>query len=155
MRIRLSKQLNRAMTLIEVVLATGIISITGAGVISSVNYGLYIMRVARENQRATQVILEKLEAIRLYNWNQVTNPGFVPTSFTAPYDPTGAPGNQGNTYYGTMVISAPVFTGTTPNYSANLRQFTVGVSWTNNGGLAHTRSLTTYVSQNGIQNYVY
>ena len=155
MRIRLSKQLNRAMTLIEVVLATGIISITGAGVISSVNYGLYIMRVARENQRATQVILEKLEAIRLFNWTQVTNLAFIPDSFTAPYDPTGAPGNQGTTYYGTMVVSAPVFTGTTPNYAANLRQFTVSVSWTNNGGLAHTRSLTTYVGQNGIQNYVY
>src|SRR5260221_2759122 len=105
MRIYPSKKRNRAMTLIEVVLATGIISITGAGVIGSVNYGLFIMRVARENQRATQVMLEKLEAIRLYNWSQVTNPGFIPSSFTAPYDPTAAVSSQGTTYYGTMSIT--------------------------------------------------
>ena len=143
------------MTLIEVVLATGIISITGAGVIGSVNYGLYIMRMARENQRATQVMLEKLEAIRLYNWTQVTNPGFIPTTFTAPYDPTGGPNAQGTTYYGTMSITAPAFTGSSPNYAASIRQFNVTLSWTNNGGLTHTRSLSTYVAQNGIQNYVY
>lgn len=139
----------------EVVLATGIISITGAGVIGSVNYGLYIMRVARENQRATQVMLEKLEAIRLYNWTQVTNPGFIPTKFTAPYDPTAAVSSQGTTYYGTMSITTPTFIGTTPNYSASIRQFNVSLSWTNNGGISHTRSLSTYVAQNGVQNYVY
>ncbi len=155
MRIHLSQKLNRATSLIEVILATGIISITGAGVIGSVNYGLFIMRVARENQRGTQVMLEKLEAIRLANWTQVTNPGFIPSTFTAPYDPTGAAGAQGTTYYGTMSVANPVFSGTTPNYSANIRQFTVSVSWTNTHGLAHNRSLTTYVGQNGIQNYVY
>ena len=143
------------MTLMEVVLATGIIAITGAGVISSVNYGLFIMRVARENQRATQVMLEKLEAIRLYNWSQVTNAAFIPDTFTAPYDPTAPLSAQGTTYYGTMSVTTPTFSGTTPNYSANIRQFTVGLSWTNNGGIAHTRSLTTYVAQNGVQNYVY
>ena len=143
------------MTLIEVVMATGIIAITGAGVISSIDYGLCIMRIARENQRATQVLLEKLEAIRLYNWSQVTNSGFVPTTFAAPYDPTAASNSQGTTYYGTMSVTAPVFNGTTPNYSGSIRQFNVSVSWTNCGGLRHTRSLSTYVAQNGIQNYVY
>ena len=139
----------------EVVMATGIIAITGAGVISSINYGLCIMRVARENQRATQVMLEKLEAIRLYNWTQVTNIGFVPTSFTAAYDPTGNTNSQGTIYYGTMSVTAPVWVGTAPTYSANLRQFNVSLSWTNAGGLKHTRSLSTYVAQNGVQNYVY
>jgi prepilin-type N-terminal cleavage/methylation domain-containing protein len=155
MRIRLSKNLTRGMTLIEVVMATGIIAITGAGVISSIDYGLCIMRMARENQRATQVLLEKLEAIRLYNWSQVTNNGFVPGSFTAPYDPTAAVAAQGTTYYGTMSVTLPAFNGTTPNYSGSIRQFNVSVTWTNNGGLSHTRSLSTYVAQNGVQNYVY
>ncbi|HZR17020.1 MAG TPA: type II secretion system protein [Verrucomicrobiae bacterium] len=155
MRIRLSKKLTRGMTLVEVVIATGIIAITGAGVIGSIDYGLCIMRIARENQRATQVLLEKLEAIRLYNWSQVTNSGFVPTSFTAPYDPTASSGSQGTTYYGSMSVSLPAFTGTTPNYAASIRQFNVSVTWTNLGGLTHTRSLSTYVAQNGVQNYVY
>ena len=155
MKIQLSKKLNQAMSLMEVVIATGIIAITGGGVVSSVNYGLCIMRMARENQRATQVMLEKLEAIRLYNWDQVTNNAFIPDTFTAAYDPTAKGNAQGTTYYGTMAVSQPVFVGTTPNYSSNLRQFTVSLTWTNLGGLGHTRSLTTYVALNGIQNYVY
>jgi type II secretory pathway pseudopilin PulG len=153
MRIHLSKKLNRAMTIIEVVMATAIIALTGGGVISSVNYGLFIMRMARENQRATQVMLEKLEAIRLYNWDQVTNNGYVPSSFTASYDPTIS-SSQGIVYYGSMSITTPTFSST-PNYSASMRQFNVSVTWTNVGGLRHSRSLSTYVAQNGVQNYVY
>jgi hypothetical protein len=153
MRIQLARRFKLGVTLVEVVMATGIIAVTGAGTISSINYGLCIMRIARENQRATQVMLEKLEAIRLYNWTQVTNSGFIPSSFTAPYDPTSS--SAGTTYYGTMSVSNPNFVGTTPNYSASIRQFNVSVSWTNVGRLTHTRSLSTYVAQNGMQNYVY
>ena len=83
MKIHLAGKHNWGVTLIEVVMATGIIAITGAGVISSINYGICVMRIARENQRATQVMLEKLEAIRLYNWTEVTNAGFIPGSFIA------------------------------------------------------------------------
>jgi prepilin-type N-terminal cleavage/methylation domain-containing protein len=145
--------LNRGMTLTEVVMATGIIAITGAGVIGSINYGMCIMRVARENQRATQVMLEKLEAIRLYNWSQVTNTGFIPATFTAVYDPTSP--MTGTSYYGTMAVSTPAFIGTTPNYSANIRQFSVSLTWTNSGGIRHNRALSTYAALNGVQNYVY
>ena len=155
MKLQFFKKRNRGVTLLEIVMATAIIAVTGAGVISSINYGLCIMRIARENQRATQIMLEKLEAIRLYNWSQVTNSGFIPTNFTAPYDPTGSASTRGTMYYGTMSVTTPAFTGTTPSYSASLRQFNVSVSWTNSGGLSHTRSLSTYVAQNGIQNYVY
>jgi type II secretory pathway pseudopilin PulG len=155
MKIHLSRRFSLGMTLAEVVMATGIISITGAGVISSINYGLCIMSVARENQRATQVMLEKLEAIRLYNWTQVTNTGFIPGSFTAVYDPTQPTNAGGTTYYGTIAVGAPAFTGTVPSYSASIRQFTVSLVWTNLGKIRHARSLSTYVAQNGVQNYIY
>ena len=141
--------------MMEVVMATGIIAITGAGVIGSINYGLCIIRLARENQRATQVMLEKLEAIRLYNWSEVTNSNFIPGTFTAAYDPTSATNSQGTTYYGTMSVSVPAFTGTSPNYANNIRQFNVALTWTNAGGIPHRRSLSTYVAQNGMQNYVW
>lgn len=141
------------MTLMEVIMATTIIAITGAGVIGSINYGLCIMRLARENQRATQVLLEKVEAIRLYNWSQVTNLAFIPDTFTAAYDPTSP--NHGTTYYGTMSVTTPSWVGTAPNYGGSIRQFNVSLVWTNGIGLRHARSLCTYVAQNGVQNYVY
>jgi len=141
------------MTLMEIIMATAIIAITGAGVISSINYGLCIMRIARENQRATQVLLEKVEAIRLYNWSQVTNLAFIPDTFTAPYDPTSS--SQGTIYYGTMSVTTPTWAGTAPNYAGSIRQFNVSLVWTNGLGLRHARSLSTYVALNGVQNYVY
>jgi type II secretory pathway pseudopilin PulG len=155
MKIHLAGKRNWGVTLIEVVMATGIIAITGAGVISSINYGICVMRIARENQRATQVMLEKLEAIRLYNWTEVTNTGFIPGSFSAAYDPTSATNRQGTVFYGTMAVSVPAFIGTTPNYAASIRQFSVSLQWTNAGGMRHARTLSTYVAQNGVQNYVY
>jgi hypothetical protein len=154
MKIHLGKKFTSAVALAEVVMATAIIAIVGGGVVSSINYGLLVMRIARENQRATQVMVERLEAIRLYNWDQVTSTNFIPTSFTEAYDLQNTNG-QGVTYYGTLRVSAPTFSGSTPSYAANMRQFTLSLQWTNAGRIKHSRNITTYVSKNGIQNYVY
>ena len=143
------------MALAEVVMATAIVAILGGGVVSTINYGLFVMRIARENQRATQVMVERLESIRLYNWDQVTSGSFIPTSFTESYDPSAPTNSQGVRYFGTLSVQAPVFSGATPAYVANMRQFTVTLQWTNAGRVPHLRTLTTYVAKNGIQNYVY
>ena len=118
----------------------------------SINYGMFMMRLARENARATQVMLEKVESIRLYDWDQVVANGFVPLTFTNYYDPQGAPGFQGVVYAGTMTVSNVPFA---TSYSANMKQFTVTVSWTTAGTINHYRELSTFVAQNGMQNYVY
>jgi len=155
MKVRVGRKLLEAGTLIEVVLATVILSILAGGIMGSVNYGLFSMRLTRENQRATQVLLEKTEAIRLYNWDQVTNNGFIPTNFTAYYDPqnTNVPGVV---YTGTMTIAPVVFSpGPAPSYSANIRQVAVTLNWCTFGTINHTRTLTTYIAMDGIQNYVY
>lgn len=144
----------RGGTLVEVVMATCILSIMGAGIIGSVNYGIHTMRLARENARATQVMLEKLESVRLYNWEEVIVSGYVPARFVDVYDPQNS-NSPGISYYGQMQVTPPVFGNGTPSYSTNMRQFTVTLNWTNNNGLAHQRSLTTYVSRDGMQNYVY
>src|SRR5258706_12812135 len=102
MKIRCGKKSIYAMALAEVVMATAIIAILGGGVANSINYGLFVMRIARENQRATQVMVERLESIRLYNWDQVTSGSFIPTSFTENYDPSSPPNGQGVTYFGTL-----------------------------------------------------
>jgi hypothetical protein len=154
-KIRTLSHSTDAVTLIEVLMASAMIALLGADIIGSINYGLFAMRITRENQRATQVMLERLESIRLYNWDQVTNTGFVPATFTESYDPSAPTNAQGIIYYGTMAVTLPAFSGTIPGYASNMRQFTVTLQWTNAGLVPHTRSFTTYVAQNGMQNYIY
>lgn len=139
-------------TLVEVVIAVCILAIMGGGIISSINYGLFMMRLARENARATQIILEKLETIRLYNWTEVTNSGFVPVTFTNVYDPQAPANQQGAVYNGTMTISNVNFS---TSYSTNMRQFTVTLQWNTAGRINHNRTMSTYVARDGLQNYVY
>lgn len=61
-------------------------------------------------------------------------------------------GVQGVAYYGTVTPPSSVLFST--SYSTNLRQFTVTLNWTTRN-IRHTRSLTTYIAKDGLQNYVY
>ena len=81
-----AKRPEQAHTLIELLVAICILGITAGGVINGINYGLFMMGVARENQRATQILLEKTETIRLYNWSEVSSNGFIPATFTNVYE---------------------------------------------------------------------
>jgi type II secretory pathway pseudopilin PulG len=142
------------MTLVEVVMAAAILAIMASGIFGSFHYGFFTLQVARENQRATQILLEKVETIRLYNWDQIqpTN-NFVPATFTDVYDPQATTGTQGTTYNGTLTIG-PISITPSPSYAADLRELTITLSWTTRD-ILHTRSLTTYIAKDGIQNYVY
>jgi len=150
-----ARKSEHASTIVEVIVATVIITIAAAGIISSINYGLFVMKLARENSRATQIMLERLESVRLYDWTEVTNAGFVPTLFTDVYDPQSDTNSQGAVYSGTLTVANPVFSSTAPSYSGNMRQFTVTLQWTTDGRVPHSRSLSTYVAKDGMQNYVY
>jgi hypothetical protein len=104
-------------------------------------------------------MLEKVETLRLYNWDQVNSNGFIPTNFTDVYDPQASSGRQGVTYTGTLTIAD--FTNATsgsvstpPSYSTNMRQVTLTVNW-NTRNINRSRSLTTYIARDGMQNYVY
>jgi len=147
MRIHLAKQFNRGVTLVEVVMATVIIAVTGAAVISSINYGLLVIRIARENQRATQVMLERLESIRLYSWDQVNSNGFIPAAFTVGIDPSVA--NSLPYYTGTVtIVQAPI----AESYQTNLLQITVEVNWVSCQRL-QTRTMSSFFSKYGLQTY--
>lgn len=144
-----------AMTLVEVVVAIAILGIVAGGILGSFRYGFFVMQTVRENQRATQIILEKVETIRLYSWTQVNSNGFIPTVFTDVYDPQGGTNSQGVTYNGTVSISTitnyPLSAST---YSTNMRQISVTLQWTTRD-IPRTRNLTTFIARDGLQNYVY
>ena len=132
-------------------MAIALLGIVAGGVLGSFRYGFFSLQLLRENQRATQILLEKVETLRLYSWDQVNSNGFVPTTFTDVYDPQGATGAKGTGYTGTLTVAACPLAA---SYSTNLRQLTVSLRWTT-GTVPHTRTLATYIAKDGMQNYVY
>lgn len=136
--------------MVDVVVSVAIIAIMCTGLVGSLTYGFFVMGSARENSRATQVMLETLESIRLYNWDQLHSNDFVPAAFTNTYDPQAVSGSQGFTYYGSIVTNS---VGLAP-IGSNLISMTVSLRWTNRG-IPHYRTVTTFIAKDGIQNYVF
>ncbi|HEY6227399.1 MAG TPA: prepilin-type N-terminal cleavage/methylation domain-containing protein [Verrucomicrobiae bacterium] len=144
----------RAFTLIEVAITCAIIGIIFAGFYAAIGSGFSLLALTRENLRADQIMLDKMETLRLYSWSQINSNGFVPPTFTAPFFPaevSESGKDSGVLYYGTLEITDPPFE---VNYTNTLKLVTVTVSWTN-GLHPRTRSMETLVSEFGIQNYVY
>ena len=150
MKIRLGK-INplHGTTLVDVIMSVALIAVLSGGLVGSLTYGYFVMDLTRQNQRATQILLERSEAIRLYNWDQVNSNGFIPTTFTDVYDPQSS-NAQGVTYSGTLSKS---FVQTNA-YGTNLAQFAMTLTWRTKN-VNHTRSMYTYIAKDGVQNYVY
>ena len=114
--------------------------------------GFAVVKVARENLRATQILEERMEVIRLIKWDDVT-PGFIPTTFSAPYyaaDSTNSP-SAGFSYTGLVsVTNAPL----TESYAKEMRMIKIDVKWTS-GNVTRTRQMITLVSRYGLQNHIY
>jgi len=141
-------------TLAEVSVSVAIVGVMFTSLYACMTAGFAYTLLARENLRGTQIMLERMEGIRLFNWNQLVYSNLVPATFTAYYYPLATTNqSEGTAYYGTMTIGAPSLS---PNasYVDSLRLVTVTVNWTNNG-VNRTRTMSTMVGKNGIQNYVY
>jgi len=141
---------SRAFSLVEALVAILVLGISFVSLFAAFSTGFTAVEVSRENLRATQVLLEKLETIRLYSWNQINQAGFIPSTFTAPFNPsTNATG--GFTFNGTVTITnSPV----SEAYSNDLRMVSVQVNWTS-ARIARKASMSTLVSRYGLQNYIY
>ncbi len=139
-------------TLIEVMVAAGLLGLMIVSLYVGFASGFTVVRAARENQRATQILEERMEVLRLVRWQDVA-PGFIPTTFTAPFyagDPTNNSG-AGLVYTGTVTVAnAPV----TESYADALKMIQINLTWTS-GNVSHQRQMTTFVSQYGVQNYIY
>ena len=136
-----------------------------------ISSGFAVVNLARENLRANQIALEKLETIRLYTWEQVNSNGFVAPTFTEAFFPEidykqvaenrgeevgeqeAASHDSGFTYYGTVTVTnAPAEIPAA--YADSLRRIIVSITWTN-GGVPRLREMETLVSEYGMQNYIY
>src|SRR6185436_4189631 len=114
-------------SIVEAMIGMGIMGTVAGALMSGFTTGFFTMRMARENLRATQIMLEKMETIRLYSWNQIRTPGFIPVAFTNFYDPQAPAGQKGVAYRGTMTISDCMIGST---YRTDMKKVTVKVDWT-------------------------
>jgi Tfp pilus assembly protein PilV len=147
-----------AYSLMEVMISVTILAIMVMSLFAAFNSGFGSMTISREEMRATQIMTQKLEAIRLLTWSQLSN---SPATFQESYNPLGSTnGTPGTVFYGTLSTSA---VGTNiPNgvsYKGNLRLVTVTVTWTNGynsrSSIPHFRQMQTLSCNAGLQNYIY
>src|SRR5437588_10845267 len=101
MRINLSVQSRQikagAFLLMETLVGMLVVGIVFVALYSGMSSGFAVIQVAEENARATQILEEKLETVRLYTWAQLNTANFVPTNFTVAYST-----NSSLVYTGTM-----------------------------------------------------
>jgi hypothetical protein len=143
-----------AYTIIEVVMGAAILGLMLVSLYGGMSSGFAVTQLARENLRGTQIMLERMEGIRLYRWDQLIYSNMIPSSFVNYYYPLASSGeSKGIVYSGKMVITNATL-APSASYSTNMRLVTVTITWTN-GNIKRTRTMSTYVSKNGIQNYVF
>ena len=115
-----------------------------AGIATSTSW----VRICQENEVATQILSDKLDVIRLYNWDQLKSNGFILTNFTTAIDPL-----QTNTtayYTGRVsIVTDPI----SEVYRTNLLKITVDIDWSS-GNRLQSRSMSTFVTRYGLQSYV-
>ncbi len=142
-----TKTSTHAFTLVETmvaIIALGTIMVPALYACFSI--GFATMRVSREDLRATEMLVQRMETLRLCPFDDVrTNTVRIPTSVNETYN--------GTTYTITFNNAVPA-SGTLPDsYRTNMLIVTATASWTNKN-VQRTRTVQTYVARNGMQGYV-
>ena len=143
-----------AYTLPEVMMGVLIMSIMFVTLYLGFTQGFGVVQGSRENLRATQILQDQTEVIRLYTWDQakyVSDGGCIVPTTNWTFYPAGATGQKGITYTGTVSISAAPMTEA---YATDNRQLTFTLAWTT-GNIQHQRQVSTLVSKYGLHNYIY
>jgi len=161
MRIRAfnKKRCQQGWSLAEVMVAVVVLAIVFVSLFVAFSYGFTVIRATREDLRATQILTQKIEGIRLCTWTQLAS---CPTNFTDTYATLGTTNSSSLVYYGTITRSAntDLPNGTT-GYRDQVKLVTVTITWktpgisANDPAVTHTRSMQTESAMYGLQNYLY
>src|SRR2546425_11611017 len=134
-------------TLVETLAATTTAAIWLSAHFLAFASGFALMTVTREDVRATQIMLQRMEAVRLSGYNQFADTNKYPPSVTQDYDEKGKTnGTGGGVAYNVTHQIASALGSLPPSYRCNLTQVTVGVSWTS-GKANRSHNISTYVAQ--------
>jgi prepilin-type N-terminal cleavage/methylation domain-containing protein len=147
---------NEGYTLVEVLCAIMIAATSASVLFVGFDNGFCLLRTTREDLRATQILMQKTEAFRLYTWQQLTNAQQTTGgTFQEYYFPQGASTNKGTLYVGTLkLLDTPTFS----SYSSGLHLITITLNWTNLVGknlVPHSRAMQTLSAKYGMEGYLF
>ena len=145
-----------AYTLAEIVVAISLLGLITVSLFAAFSTGVVMVQLARENLRATQILTQKMELVRLFTWEQIADPAQAAPAFTEWYDPASP--DPGVMYAGSVSVTAPA-TEVPADYRNNLRMVTVTVCWTNylhgsSTPIPRSRQMQTCVARYGMQSYL-
>ena len=155
-------------SLVEVLVAMLIIGVIVAGLYGTFAHGFRTAQLAREDFRATQILHEKLDKIRLMTWDQLTDSAIMPDRFVDSFNPEdpelGASGLSSVHGWGSLgsvkgknLVYAGIVTiqdgPADVTYGKYLKQVRIDLSWTSSTGLQRSRSIQTYSALYGSQHY--
>jgi hypothetical protein len=142
-------------SILEAAIAAAVVAVMFGALLSGLTSSVRHVEFGREQNRATQIMVEKLDTIRMYKWDKIIS-GYVPTNFTDSFFPVGSLGGTnvtvapGVTYAGAIAIRD---SGLAESYEDDIKRVTVTLNW-NSGGRPVQRQMTTYVSKYGLQKYI-
>jgi len=148
-----SSPAQRAFTITEVLVAVFILGIACISLYAGFATGFLLVDSTRQELRATQILTQKAEALRLCSWSSLTN---FPLSFSESYDPTST--NGGILYVGTVTTNVASVIPNSAAYQSNMCVATINLYWTNYSGtrmFVHNRTSQTLIARYGIQNYIW
>ena len=146
----------KALFLLEATIGMALLGLLFMALYSGLCTTTFFVQLSRENLRATQLMADKLDTLRLYGWKKIVeDPAYIPPKFYPPLysdDPSKA-GNDATTrvYTGEIIVEPTAFA---ESYAADLRVVTVKLSWVT-GKMARSRTMSTLVSKYGVYKYVY
>jgi len=140
-------------TLMETVVAILLTGILLPPLFTGLSFAFSSMQAMRENLRATQIIVQRMESIRLAPYKTLQNPAAYPATSTEYYSPSSKASGNGGTAYTVAYNWAPGPSSLPPSFRTNMVLVTVTASW-KSGNAQRTRSMQSYVARYGIQRYV-
>ena|SRR5438093_4697553 len=140
-------------TLVETLMATTVGAIMLSAHYLAFASGFAMVTVTREDLRASQIMLKRMEAIRLSGFSQLTDPAKYPTNATEYYDEKDKTNGNGGVAYTVTYSAAAAPTTLPPTYRTNVLEVRVGVSWAS-GNVLRTREMRTFVARSGVQSYI-
>lgn len=144
-----------AFSMAETIVAVAVFAIMFASFFGGLSLSISTVQSARETVRATQIMSEQMDTIRLKTWDDILK--LNNTNYYPKFNPISSnlanAGSAGLTYTAQVfVVNAPIING--ESYAANVKQVTVQLTWRSRK-LLHQTEMTTFVSQYGMFNYIY